>query len=124
MSAVFQKTLSATLALFFAIMAGWQGASSLASPAFTTSPPPCHCCSADRSSCATPACCARPSDDRAPVTPTAPRFASGQEWHVIAPPALTLLTLHAPTLHRLFICRSPVQPGAVPIFQWGCSYLL
>src|SRR5437868_9378294 len=96
---VFQKSLSVMLALFFSLMAGWQDGSSLASQTSRASPPTCHCCKADRTNCATPACCARPSDDRAPVTPVAPRCAAGHEWHALAPPVLALLMLHAPTVH-------------------------
>src|SRR6266404_5516803 len=99
MRSIFHKSLSVLLALFFSAIVGWRGGSSLASQTPEAAPPSCHCCNADRSNCATRACCARPADNRAPVTPAAPRCVAGHEWHVLVPPALTLLTLHTPTAH-------------------------
>ena len=124
MHSTFQKSLSVLLALFFSIIAGWQNGSSLASQTAQASPPPCHCCNPDRSNCATPACCARPADNRSPVTPVAPRCASGQEWHVIAPPALTLLTLQSRTVLGAPVRPSAIQVEAVPIFTRHCSFLI
>src|SRR4051812_9615998 len=123
MRAVFQKGLSLLLALFFSTVAGWRSGRSLASPSSPDSPPACHCCNANRSKCATPACCARPADDQSPVTPAAPRCASGQEWQALAPCAIALLTPQATSVH-LTVRPLPIQAGSVPIFQRNCSFLL
>jgi hypothetical protein len=120
MRAVFQKALSTLLALLFFMMAGWQNALALANPAA----PACSCCNADRSGCATPACCARPSDNREPVTPAAPRCAAGHELNVIATTALTLFTISPFTLYTFSADSAPSRAGAVPIFQRNCSFLI
>src|SRR6266704_2149194 len=124
MRPAFQKSLSVLLALFFSIMAGWQGASSLANPAAADSPPSCHCCNSDRSNCATPVCCSRPADSRAPVTPAAPRLALAHDSQLIAAPSLCVFTLPRSTAQAPTTAFSSLQVGAVPIFQRDCSFLL
>src|SRR4051794_2636600 len=124
MRSTLRKSLYVLLALFFAVAVGWPGAPSLAGQASAISLPPCHCCNADHSHCATPACCARPADNRVPDAPTVPRRASTQEWLAAAPPPTTFLTLHSSTLKNPSVCPRPVQARAVPIFQRNCSFLL
>src|SRR5262245_33580516 len=91
-----QKLLPVMLAMAW-LIAGRQGASSLASSA-SAAKPSCNCCKADRSNCATHACCAQPVEDREPVTPAAPRYAASQELHAVSPPVVALLTLPRYTL--------------------------
>ena len=124
MRAALNKSLSVLLGLFLVVITAWQGGSAVASQDSRGSAPTCHCCNSDRTNCATPACCARPSDSRAPVTPAAPRCASGHEWHAIASPSLSVSTLGRLTLRDCPVAPPPVQAGAVPIFQRDCSFLL
>ena len=126
MAKALQRTSSALLALVLAIATGWQGA--LLADAGQTLPvskPVCKCCDFDPAKCATPACCAWPTNNnRAPVTPAAPRPSSGTERPAVAAIALTLPTLPRFTLDDLPSVSPPVQAGAVPIFQRDCSFLI
>jgi hypothetical protein len=124
MRVALNKGLSVLLGLLLALILGWQSGSAVASQDSPLAAPTCHCCNADRSNCATPACCARPADGRAPATPVVPRCASGSQWHAIAPPSLPLLTLARSTLPSVPLAPPPVQAEAVPIFQRDCSFLL
>src|SRR6266853_6105967 len=111
------KSLSVLVGLFLAVMTAWQGGSAVASQDSGGSAHTCHCCNSDGSNCATPACCARPTDDRTPVTPTVPRCASGHQWQAIAPPSLSVSALARLALHDFPGGPPPVQARAVPIFQ-------
>jgi len=126
MAKALKRTSSALLALVLAIATGWQGA--LLADAGQTVPVSklvCKCCDFDPAKCATPTCCARPTDNsRAPVTPAVPRPSSGIERHALAPAAFTLPTLPPSTLHEPALRPPPVQAGAVPIFQRDCSFLI
>jgi len=124
MRAVFQKGLTVLMALFFVSTVGWEGGSSLAVQPLPSSAPICQCCNADGSNCATPACCARPSNSGAPAAPVAPRCAFGGERYVIVTAGQTLLPLEALAVKQPPVRPSPIQVGAIPIFQRDCSYLI
>src|SRR5438270_13048719 len=111
MRAAFQKSLSLLVVLFLTIMAGWHNGLSLTRQDSPVSRASCRCCNADGSNCATPACCARQENRHTPVTPAAPRPASGYDSHPITSPSLALFTLPLSTLHALPITPPPVQAG-------------
>jgi len=125
MARALQTISSALLALVLVVATAWQGAS-IASAGRSTpvSKPICKCCHFDPARCATPACCARPADSRAPTAPAVPRCASGTEWHAIAPALLTLATLPRPNVDTLPHRPHPLEAGTVPIFQRDCSFLI
>src|SRR5262249_15251217 len=124
MSAVFQKGLTVLMALLFASAVGWQSGSLLAVQPSPSSPPVCQCCNADGSNCATPTCCARPSNSRAPAAPVAPRGASGGERHAIVAGGEPLLAFQGLVIEQLRVRPYPIKAGAIPIFQRDCSLLI
>jgi len=124
MLAVLRNIFSVLLALLLCIMTGWHGGSAAASPLPYDPPPACHCCNADGSNCATPACCARPADNGAPATPAIPRGTSGNEWHAVLQAAVRFVTLSSTPLHDLSQAHPAIQVGAVPIYQRNCSFLI
>src|SRR5438552_14611672 len=124
MRAMLQKSLSALLVLLLCIMTGWHGGSAVASQDSSSSVSVCKCCDSHRGNCPTPACCARPGDNRTPAAPAAPRSASTHQWHALPPAPATLLTLLRSTLDALMTVPPPSHSGAVSIFQRDCSYLI
>ena len=85
----------------------------------------CCCLGCDFKSCATPACCAKPAGNRAPVSPAPLPSSSQNEWQATAAVLVSLLTLPPPAAHRFAFASHSLAPvGAVPIFQRDCAYLL
>jgi hypothetical protein len=121
MTARIAKTAVLLVAAFtFAL----QGLSPFSIVPASSAAPAQSCCSSGCGHCGSTACCARPADNRAPVTPAVPRCASSQEWLAIAPAPTRLLTLSRSPLNDLSQAPAPIQAGAVPIFQRNCSFLL
>src|SRR5215467_7618256 len=117
MRAVFQKGLTVLMALLFASAVGWQSGSLLAVQASPSSEPSCQCCNADGSNCATPTCCAKPSNNRAPAAPVAPRCGFGGERQALVAGGEPLLAFQGLSVEQVPVRPYSVQAGAIPIFQ-------
>jgi len=116
--------LTALLVLMLCVLTCLQSAHAIAGQNPSAATPTCKCCDYDPAKCATPACCARPSDNRAPVTPAVPRCVSGNEWQAITTAAPTVSTLPRCSVHELPVRLNPFLVGGVAIFQRDCSYLI
>src|SRR5262245_661018 len=116
MRAVFKRGLTVLMALLFASAVGWQSDSLVAAQVSPSSRLSCQCCNADGSNCATPTCCARPSNSRAPAAPVAPRCASGSERYAIVAAEEPLLAFQALVIDQRPLRSSAIQVGAIPIF--------
>jgi len=85
----------------------------------------CCCTGCDSKHCATPACCAKPADNRAPSVPVSPRSNTQKEVQALATGVASVLTLQAPpTVELSPTAFSFLRAAAVPIFQRDCSYLI
>jgi hypothetical protein len=124
MAVALRKALSVLLVVMLCIMTVWQAGSAVADKIPTASTPICKCCDYDPAKCATPACCARPSDSGAPAAPVVPRCASGNEWQAVPIAPLTVSTRPRCTVHELPVPLPSILVGAVPIFQRDCSFLI
>jgi len=85
----------------------------------------CCCTGCDSTRCATPACCARPSQPPIPSSPARPSSASQNELQALAVSAALLLTLPSIPADDFFTTVSSLlRVATVPIFQRDCSYLI
>src|SRR5436309_2545524 len=83
----------------------------------------CCCTGCDFKHCLTPACCARPADQRAPAMPASVPPHPSNEGPALAAAWSTLLSL--PLAASTHISPPSFQQlRAVPIFQRDCSYLI
>lgn len=124
MCVALNKSLSVLLGVFFlALMTAWQGNSAVPNEEAGGSVSACACCKPNHSNCAMPACCARPTDNRSPLSQVVPPSAPGSEWQAIATPSLALVTLTRSTLDVAPALAS-FKTEAVPIFQRNCSFLI
>ena len=116
------KALSALLSLLLCTALAWQDAALAAGgqASFFC----CPCCNLDRANCATPACCAKPSESRVPVTPAPLPANSGNEFHALVSSTFPLLKLPSSDPNESAFAPFPVTAGALPIFQRDCSLLI
>jgi len=124
MSARLSKTLTMLVAILIGVVTSWQGV--VPSPAAAApAPMVCKCCgSKHRGKCPTPACCAKPADNHAPVAPASLPTPSQNEWQALAASTANLLTLPLPSVNDLPIGQPHLSFTALPIFQRDCCLLI
>jgi hypothetical protein len=126
MSARLNKATTAFLAVLVSVVTVWQSVFAVsAGVATSTAPVARKCCGSKHCQCCGQACCAMPTDNRAPVTPAMPPTTSHNEWQALAPSVISVLPLTAPIPNDssvpTFLLPSMT---ALPIFQRDCCYLL
>lgn len=85
----------------------------------------CCCTGCDFKHCSTPACCARPADDRTASAPASAPSRPSNEWQALIPSVIALLALPIHPVDEPLAVPSLLRwSAAVPIFQRDCSYLI
>src|SRR5882724_4203116 len=117
--------MAVVLLLGFAL--AWQGVFTVAAevdqnPRGTKSS--CCCTGCDSMRCATPACCARPSQPSPSSAPIPPSISQNELQALAASTALLLTLPSHPTDDLYTTVSSLLRVATVPIFQRDCSYLI
>src|SRR2546423_12458754 len=84
----------------------------------------CCCTGCDSTHCATPACCARPSQPSPSSAPIPPSISQNELQALAASAALLLSPPSHPTDDLYTIVSSLLRVATVSIFQRDCSYLI
>ena len=121
------RPVKMAVVLLLGFVLAWQGAfpvSAKANQSVLGTQSSCCCPGCDPAHCATPECCARPSQPSPSTAPVAP-YSPQQELQALAVSAALLLSL--PSRPADVLCTtdsSRLRVAAVPVFQRDCSYLI
>lgn len=125
LATVGSRMTQTAVGLVLGILLLWQGVFTSFAKSSAPRTRPCCCRGCDSDHCSTPACCAKPGGNRAPLSPAASSANGRTEWHAVA--------TFAPTMVPAFAFRPDIFPRparacafvtAVPLFQRDCSYIL
>ena len=83
------------------------------------------CCDFQCAKCASPGCCAQPSQPSAPLPPALPPSTSHNEWQALAASVAPILALPSRSADELPSSAAwSSSLTAIPLFQRDCCYLL
>jgi hypothetical protein len=122
------RPIKMAVVILLGFLLAWQGVFASSARIGTTeqvAKKSCCCTGCDNKSCATPACCVKPSSPSAPADPASLPSTSQNEFHALAVSAVSVLALPARPARELPACpASSALVTTVPLFQRDCAWLI